>query len=102
MPDRSQKRIYCVLGKIMGKFQGKFCIFPEIFHFVLKMGQLFANYEKKKWKISGKISRNFLAIFPSVLDAFLSKMETSAQYKVTNYPQKTPQFSLSYEHCGRL
>jgi len=58
---------YCDI-RTLGKIMGKFVIFPEIFPFSLKMGELFAHFEKK-WENFGKntkFSRNFLAIFPSV------------------------------------
>jgi len=57
------------MGKIMGQFWENvvfFLTFSRVFF--LKMGELFAHFEKK-WENIGKNTkkiRNFLAIFPSV------------------------------------
>jgi len=57
----------------MGKFQEHFVFFPNFphflifLHFYLKIGELFAHFEKKMGKFweNTTFSRNFLAIFPS-------------------------------------
>jgi len=63
----SQKHIFSYNRSISSRISqlpmfyisGNFCIFPEIFPFFsLKMGELFAHFEKKG-KISGKISQFF-------------------------------------------
>jgi len=56
------------LGNIARTNSGKFCIFPKFSYSFLKMGELFAHFERKNWKILGKIQKkswNSLTIFPN-------------------------------------
>jgi len=59
----------------MGKFREHFAFFTKFSHFFLKMGELFAHFERKNGKISGKTHKNsetFSRLFPVQYDVSIS------------------------------
>jgi len=59
--------MYLCIGKNHGKISGTFCIFPNIFPFFLKMGELYKNFPKLSHDFP--VERLFTAVILSLSQA---------------------------------